>query len=349
VLGFHRLSAASFCLFSLLSLLTPGFAFALGKRPISGIAASEIGEAFATLSDLDPESLSSGRWILRSRMELAGEVSTYHPQGVKALGNSLYVTSVEGKNEGRGHLLRYELEGLEKANLSGHLVLGTFPNLPTSFNHAGGLDGNTEALYVPLAEYRKKGASRILKIDLSSFTWKPLGRLPTHAGAVAYDADFASFRIVGWGGGFTTIPFDGTGSLSDQTSIRREVSTGSWQYQDCKSIGEGEAICSAKKGTLLPTGEIHLVRFKEEDALHEPNSGPRVPFEIIHRIRVPKLKPNGKTGGRRPLSYNGMDVVPVRDDSNGGKDSGRIHALRFFFLPHDGTKSRLFVFDARIR
>jgi hypothetical protein len=244
---------------------------------------------------------------------------TYHPQGVKVFANSLYLTSVEGNSTGHGYLTQYQLD--ESSAVPIKQVRFDAVEWGHVLNHAGGMDGDEHTLYIPLAAYRPWGPARILKMNLADLSYTNLGVIGDHVGAIAYDPSRQLFRLFSWGS-------RGVYSTRMEPIRKTKIKSSSWEYQDCKTVALNEAICSAKKGLLFPVGELHLIRFN-------PNEGPAA-FTILHRIRMPKLNPNGTYGGRRPVTYNAMDVQETAA------------GLRFYFVPHDQQQSSLLILDAKL-
>lgn len=265
---------------------------------------------------------------------------TYHPQGIKLLGSILYLTTVQGQITGFGHLIRYLLDSVSQPKTARALGEVKFaPGADGRLIHAGGLDGDAEHLYVPLAGYRPEGPAEIVEVNVKSMAYRAIAWLNDHVGTLAYDKDERAFHLFDWSTGLYQVPFAGLDfrHLLPLHVAKKEQAT-DWEYQDCKSVGQGYAVCSAKRGMLWPTGEIHLVHFGTD-------ASGRPAIEVIHRIPVPNLKADGSPGGDRPLTYNAMDFQLLHFAS----DPALVTGVRFFFVPYDDQDSRLMVFDALVR
>jgi len=295
-------------LWPILSLILPILALPLP----SAWAQGDVAARFQALSSNDLHFVKSIPLGL-------GPFHTYHPQGLKILNHTLYLTSVE--SGGSGYLTEYALS--KDAALPLRQVRFENPEprqlLAPNFNHAGGLDGNENGLYLPLAVYRPLGPAKILKVDPSTLETSVVGAVNDHVGALILNADSNRLWLWNWSAK-DAYSADAALDISD-----RARNPSHWQYQDCKSVGPLEAICSAKKGLLWPKGEIQLIRFSGED---------QASFTVLHRVAVPHLRPDGRRGGRRPLTYNAMDVELTE------------HGLRFYFVPHDGPESHLIVLES---
>jgi hypothetical protein len=243
---------------------------------------------------------------------------THHPQGIKVYGNRFYLTSVEGNLLfGHGYLTEFYWQNGHAAAIRQLRFDERDSGLP--LDHAGGFDGDHESLYIPLSAYRPIGPGHLLKVNLADFTYETLGKMYDHLGAAALDTDGKTFRLFTWGA-------RGVYTSGADLNVKIKIKGHAWQYQDCKSVGPLDVICSAKKGLIWPKGELHLLHFND----HLEAS----PYTIIHRIEVPHLQPDGSKGGRRPLTYNAMDVQKTET------------GLRFFFVPHDQENSHLIIMDA---
>ena len=101
--------------------------------------------------------------------------TTYHPQGLVKIGDTLFVSSVEVKvrtrrfpqpidgydrdeGEGIGHLFKADLKG----NLLAELTLGE-----GAIYHPGGIDYDGRYIWVPVTEYRPNSRSIIYRVDPS--------------------------------------------------------------------------------------------------------------------------------------------------------------------------------------
>lgn len=251
---------------------------------------------------------------------------TYHPQGVKLIGTNLYLSTVQGRSSGYGHLIQYSLDHELNPKIATPKQRITFDSGPEKkMNHSGGIDLHSGSLIVPLAHYTSKGPGQLLQVDLAQFSgYSILGTISDHVGTVV--ADKGLFRFMNWDAKKIY-------NIDSVTKMQNSVLNGTgWNYQDCKSIAENYALCSGLKGKISRTGEIHLVFFV-------PDTKNKI--QILHAIKVDKYKGDGSLGGSRPLTNNAMDFVFLKDAK-----TGQISGLRFYFVPHDDKETHLLIFDS---
>lgn len=251
---------------------------------------------------------------------------TYHPQGVKVLGSQVYLSTVEGRSTGLGHVIKFELDSATAPKRASPAAQLTFdPGPKRQFIHAGGVDVDGGALLVPLAEYQSGGLSTVMSLDLNKFgSFSALAKINDHVGAIVRDDK--SLYLMNWDSK-EIYNFD----VATNLPRSKFVGTG-WQYQDCKRVAKSYALCSALNGHLFPDGAIHLLRFSE--------SGPSN-VQIVHQIKVDNFYADGSPGGLRPLTYNAMDFAPIYDSKNVA-----VIGIRFYFVPHDSGESQLMIFDS---
>jgi hypothetical protein len=309
--------------------------------PFAGTArANPLVDAFR---QLQPLTLGAGptQWKAVSFLPLFdSRFPTFHPQGIKLLGRSLFLSTVQGQDTGFGHLIRYQLDSAAHPRAVHAVGQVTFPPGPDGrLIHAGGLDGDGTRLFVPLASYRREGPAEIVEVSTANLAYRAIAWLNDHVGTLAYGRDERELHLFDWSTGLYSVPFS---RLNFETEVplelEKRVLSSDWEYQDCKSVGDGYAICSAKKGALWPVGEIHLVRFRRDASGHAG-------LEVLHRVPVPSLRSDGSPNGSRPLTYNAMDVAAIRSTT----DPSVITGLRFYFVPYDDQASRLMVFDAYVK
>lgn len=251
---------------------------------------------------------------------------TYHPQGVKVLGNDLYLSTVQGTLTGYGHIVKFQLDSAQAPRIATPISRLTFDRGPKKrMIHPGGVDFDGDDLLVPLAEYDSSGPGAIMRVDLKNFgAYSTVNTIKDHIGAIVRDAE--AIYVMNWDSK-KTYAFDGVSALP----IAGAKGTG-WNYQDCKQVVRGYALCSALQGKIVRKGEIHLLRFAQES-----------PFgvSIAHRIKVEKYNSDGSKGGSRPLTNNAMDFSIISNVK-----TGEATGLRFYFVPHDDSKTQLMIFDA---
>jgi|GEM_PF-3030637 len=298
-------------LWPILSLILPALALPISPAGADRAVSVDIAARFQALSAKDLH-------FVKSIPLGIGPFPTYHPQGAKILNHKLYLTSVRAGHS--GYLTEYALSEDEALPLRQVRFENSEQQqiLTPNLEHAGGLDGNEQGLYIPLAAYRSRGPAKILKVDPFTLDVSVVGAINDHIGALIRDAASNRFWFWNWSAN-DVYSVDESMTISD-----RQPNPSRWQYQDCKSVAPLEALCSAKKGLLWPKGEIQLIRFNGKD---------QASFTVLHRVSVPHLQPDGRPGGRRPLTYNAMDVEATE------------HGLRFYFVPHDGVQSHLIVLE----
>jgi hypothetical protein len=108
------------------------------------------------------------------------ENKTHHVQGIVVDGTSLWVSSVS-KPHRAGYLHQFEIE------TGRHLA--TEPIHQGDRYHPGGIDHDTEAIWVPVAEYRKLSSSTVLRIDKKRRKVRKSFDVPDHIGCVAVATD----------------------------------------------------------------------------------------------------------------------------------------------------------------
>lgn len=251
---------------------------------------------------------------------------TYHPQGVKIVGQDLYLSTVQGKSTGFGYLINYKLDAPSVPNTASPFQRLTFnPGEDKKMIHAGGIDLDGANLLIPIAYYTSKGPGQLLQVNLKNFNqYKVLAKIEDHIGTVISDSD--AYRLMNWD---TKKIYN----LDRTSGMQKSTLDGSgWNYQDCKKVVSGYALCSALKGKLIRDGEIHLISFSPD----QENK-----IQIVHRIKVDSVNPDGTSGRGRLLTYNAMDFAPIY--ASGSK---QITGIRFYFVPHDDDETRLLIYDS---
>jgi hypothetical protein len=288
-------------------------------------------ELVRRLRALSPEA----KWFERPAIRLGFDA--HHPQGLVKVGHSFYLSSVEvlrkpeaidpgrggfdrGPGQGVGHLFRFDHNGFLKEDLR----LGE----GTSY-HPGGMDFDGRNLWVPVAEYRPRGASVVYRISLDPLRSEKVFNYPDHIGAVAFDPMTRELHGFSWGSrNFYRWRIPRRGRIRDAEispmALRRPNPSFYIDYQDCKWIGDGLMVCSglrsypnvATGGPVFSLGGIDLVQ-------------PSIPGPV-HQIPVIRRSDSG-----RVITQNAFWVESVP----GG--------LRFWFVPDDGP-SLVRVFDVSI-
>lgn len=178
-----------------------------------------------------------------------------------------------------------------------------------------------------MAAYNSKGPATILRLDLNHFgAFKEILKVNDHVGAVLSDANL--IFLMNWDSK-RIYQYDQSKKLATSST----AGTG-WQYQDCKHVARGYAICSALKGHFFSDGAIQLLHFSST-----------TPFaiKIVHEVKIDNFYNDGSRGGRRLLTTNAVDFAPILDAA-----SKRIIGIRFYFVVHDDDESTLMIFDSSV-
>jgi hypothetical protein len=263
--------------------------------------------------------------------------NTQHPQGMVKIGDVLYVSSVEIKKattrypqlqdgydrdtgEGAGHLFKLDLKG----NLLGELTLGE-----GSVYHPGGIDFDGKSIWVPVAEYRPNSKSIFYRVDPDTMKASEVFRYGDHVGGIVHDTEAKSLHGVSWGSRrFYRWTLDNDGRVTNAGVKPEELRVTNpalyIDYQDCKYLGRGEALCSGLNNYRMkpdaprfPLGGFEIVDLKGNRAIYQ------VPIELW-------------TDSGLPMTQNPFWVEPT---ANG---------LRAYFMPED-EKSMLYIYEAEIK
>jgi len=266
------------------------------------------------------------------------QFGTHHPQGMVRIGNRTWISSVEinertqryptpqdgmdrTPGRGRGHLFEVGEDG---ALLRG-LTLGE-----GDIYHPGGIDFDGTHLWVPVAEYRPDSRSIVYRVDPATLRAEEVFRFADHVGGVVYDRAANTLHGVSWGSRrFYAWPLGADGKPTNlatpPAALRRRNPSHYIDYQDCKSVGDGLALCSGlnayrpagPSGPQFRLGGVELVDLRRGQAVFQ------LPVELW-------------TESGLPMTQNPFFVSP---QGNG---------LRFWFAPED-DRTRLFTFDVAPR
>jgi hypothetical protein len=184
---------------------------------------------------------STADWKLVRETRL--KFRTYHPQGLLKIGDRFLLSSVEtfkGSNgdaapglrsrSGRGHLFLFDQDGEVIQGLS----LGEGARF-----HPGGIDSDGRFVWIPVAEYRPDSASIIYRLDLADLQLQEVFRVDDHIGGLAVDAERDRLYGVSWGSRRIYSWDLGGQPISTKMNPSHYI-----DYQDCKSVGRGKAVCS---------------------------------------------------------------------------------------------------------
>jgi hypothetical protein len=263
--------------------------------------------------------------------------NTFHPQGMVKIGDTIFVSSVDIKTptkrypqltdgydrdtgEGVGHLFKMDLKG----NLVADLTLGE-----GSMYHPGGIDYDGKSIWVPVAEYRPNSRAVIYRVDPAAMKATEVFRYGDHIGGLVHNTDGKSLHGVSWGSRrFYRWALDANGVPTNAKTppgdLRVANPSGYIDYQDCKYLGRGEALCSGlnnyqvkKDGPRFPLGGFEIVDLAANRAIFQ------MPVELW-------------TDSGLPMTQNPFWVEPTSA------------GLRAYFMPED-EKSTLYIYEAEIR
>ena len=120
--------------------------------------------------------------------------STYHPQGMTAVGDRFFLSSVEvidrAKEQGRGYLFEMDRSGA----LLRETTLGE-----EKMYHPGGIDYDGTNVWVSVAEYRPDSASVVYVVSPDTLESREVFRFKDHLGAIAHFPDKNLLVAVSWG------------------------------------------------------------------------------------------------------------------------------------------------------
>jgi hypothetical protein len=262
--------------------------------------------------------------------------TTYHPQGMVKIGDTLFVSSVEiivrtkrlpqvldrhDRDTGRGigHLFKIDMTGNRLADLT----MGE-----GSVYHPGGIDYDGRYIWVPVAEYRPNSRSIIYRVDPETMKATEVFRFADHVGAIVRNTDDNTLHGVNWGSRrFYRWTLGKSGTVTNAGASPNVVSTLNTShyldYQDCKYVGSHRMLC---------TGVAEL--------RHTPNAAP---FRLGGMDLV-------DLGDGRPLyqvpvllwTARGLDMthnpVWIEPSTTG---------LRGYFMPED-DQSTLYIYDVEL-
>lgn len=262
--------------------------------------------------------------------------TTFHPQGMVKVRDTLYVSSVEVKvrtkrhpqlidgydrdtGEGIGHLFKIDMNG----NLRSDLMLGE-----GAIYHPGGIDYDGRHLWVPVAEYRPNSRSIIYRVDPDTMKATEVFRFADHIGALVYNTDDDTLHGVSWGSRrFYRWTLGPGGRLINATmtpeALRKSNPSHYVDYQDCKFAGRRRMLCTgvteirqAATGEPFRLGGMDLIDLGDGRPLHQ----------------VPVLL----------WTTSGMDMT-----HNPSWFAATATGLRAYFMPED-DRSTVYVYDLSI-
>jgi hypothetical protein len=176
----------------------------------------------AVLATASPEPITDGvvaieRLATPQLITLKGDV--FHVQGLDIDDDAIYVTSVDRARR-RAYIHKFALDGA---------LIAARDLTDGGLYHPGGIALDGETIWVPVAEYRARGSSRIVQLDKATLHPRSSFAVADHIGAVAvsgeviHGANWDAERLYVW---------DRRG-----TSLDTAVNTTGVAYQDMKAIG----------------------------------------------------------------------------------------------------------------
>jgi Family of unknown function (DUF6454) len=298
-------------------------------------AAAQATDAGAVVSERVKKLTRATQW--RQVAAIPVNFNTFHPQGMVKIGDTFYVSSVDIRTptkrypalqdgydrdtgEGVGHLFKLDMQG----NLVSDLKLGE-----GSVYHPGGIDFDGTSIWVPVSEYRPNSRAIIYRVDPATMKATEVLRYGDHIGGIVHNTDAKSLHGVSWGSRrYYRFTLDGSGKVTNAGTPPEQLRVTNpalyIDYQDCKYLGRGEALCSGlnnyqmkKDGPRFPLGGFELVELAANRPLYQ------VPIELW-------------TESGLPMTYNPFWIEPTAT------------GLRAYFMPED-EKSTLYVYEADVR
>jgi len=261
---------------------------------------------------------SAGTWDIGFR--------TYHPQGLTAVGDRFFLSSVEvidrDAAQGTGHLFEMDRKG----HLLREAALGE-----GEMYHPGGIDYDGTRIWVSVGAYRPNSVSIVYTIDPDSLQIREVFRFHDHLGAISHFPDRNLLVAVNWGSRrfytWKTSLQEGHWTVPDPEHPAMKPNGNHYiDYQDMQRVPETPyLLCSGwalygQPGKMLPAlrlGGIDLVQVEELRAHHQ------VPVPVRPAVL--------------PVWTQNPFYVESVDDG-----------LRFFFIPED-NKSTLHAFEVKVR
>lgn len=284
-----------------------------------------------------PEWSGTKNWKQIAELDLGRQ--TYHPQGIIVLGNRVLLSTVETKFVAMGEkawLIAYDMT---PGNNSIREIWRHGFDEAKKVNqcHPGGMDTDGNRVFIPLAVYRKGYPSKIISYPVTTLTQNVdpgepksiIAEFTDHIGGVAITGSNCS--AINWGTNkiysanlkgshqeFEQIEFSGI--IEGRSGFERVH-----EYQDCKGIDEGIAICGGKTKSVdgQSPGVIDIIKIE----------GNR--YEVLRRIIVPPV-----SGGIIP-TFNTLDVQVA-------KRSNTETTLHFFFAPNNMPNTKLRIYEVKV-
>jgi hypothetical protein len=250
---------------------------------------------------------------------------TFHPQGMTAVGDRFFLSSVEvvdrKADKGIGHLFEMSRQGA----LLREMTLGE-----GAVYHPGGIDFDGKRIWVPVAEYRPDSASIVYTVDPETLQSREVFRFKDHLGAISHFPDKNILVAASWGSRrfyrWKTAESGGEWTVPDPEHPDTAPNGSHYiDYQDVQRLpGTPYLLCSGLQTYSVEQSRVAAMKLGGIDMVHVEQ------LLAHHQTPVPLRPAVGPAWTQNPF------YVEL-------SDSG----LRFFFVPEDG-KSSIHVFEVAL-
>src|SRR5262245_59318816 len=301
--------------FRLLCCLT----FATGLQAIL-FPASAPAETASETVDLLMNIETFDKWINVANILLPFE--TYHPQGIVKIGDSFFLTAIDGN--AAGYLIKFEVEG-GIANKSATLIrqVQLADRAFKNRIHPGGIDydASKNRIWCPLAEKTPDTSTSILIINPDDLSYDNVGYITDHLGTTIVDVQNNRIRMIDYHTGMYSFQLkaDGTFPSDIHRAAKFVLPDEPIEYQDCKHLGQRYALCAGSR-----PHRVDLIHFDDDV---DGNTATR--YSIVRKIPL----------GTSNLAREAM-AFDTLEDAAGRK------FVRFYFKPDDGSNTQLKIYDA---
>ncbi len=251
---------------------------------------------------------------------------TYHPQGMAAVADRFFLSSVEVINraaeEGVGHLFELDRDGA----LLRHITLGE-----DALYHPGGIDYDGTHIWAPVAAYRPDSATIMYTVDPDTMESREVFRFDDHLGAVTHLPNKNMLLAVSWGARrfyrWNTTREDGCWTVLEPSAPDMQYNVSHYvDYQDMQWIpGTSYVICSGVQTYRIPGTRLPAFRLGGLELIDATD------LRIHHQVPVPLRHPAAPAWTQNPFL--------VESDAAG---------LRFFFIPED-DESHIHIFEPTLQ
>ena len=270
------------------------------------------------------------KWINVANINLPFE--TYHPQGIVKIGDSFFLTAIDGNLA--GYLIKFDVKSPREGHRGNSDDISrktaTFvrqvqladPSFKTRI-HPGGIDydSSRNRIWCPLAEKLADTSTSILTINPDDLSYENAGYIKDHLGTTIVDIENNRVRMIDYHTGMYSFQLKSAGTFPSgiHTADKFVLPNEPIEYQDCKHLGQRYALCA---GT--GSHRVDLIHF-DSDLDGKTATG----YSIERRF------PLGTTNlGREAMTFE------ILDDNSGRK------FVRFYFKPDDGNNTKLRIYDA---